>query len=279
VRSVGCAAAMSLQQVPVRLPPPLGSPCFGRYRALDGATAFEIELDRRVMGRSRQTPRSRVPRSATRVAATARSGVRDEDMQFKQLTARGAETRRRLIVAARRVFEEIGFVEARVEDIARTAGAANGSFYTYFDSKQAVLDAVALEVFEELESAILLTEHLGPRAAFETINKQYFDTWIRNRKMLMTLYQVSGFLPHFFSRLSESHRRHAKRIAARLRHLQERGIIDSDVDPDHAAVALGAMVEQSLRWWVGQGEPFDPDIALSTLNTLWTRAIGLRGDS
>jgi AcrR family transcriptional regulator len=263
--------------VSIRLP--RAPRCVGRDQALDGANAFEIELDDHLMGRIRQTRRTPVPRSAARAAATARSGVRDKEKQMKQLTARGAETRRRLIVAARRIFEETGFVEARVEDIARAAGAANGSFYTYFDSKQAILDAVALDVFEELEAAVHLTEHLGPRAAFETINKQYFDTWMRNRKMLMTLYQVSGFLPRFFSRLSESHRLHAKRIATSLRDLQERNVIASDIDPDHAAVALGAMVEQSLRWWVGQGEPFDPDIALSTLNTLWTRAIGLDGNS
>jgi AcrR family transcriptional regulator len=219
-----------------------------------------------------------VPRSAARTAATARSGSPDKDKQVRQLTARGVEARRRLIVAARRLFEETGFVEARVEDIARTAGAANGTFYTYFDSKQEILDAVAQDVFQELEAALHLTEHLEPRAAFEAVNKQYFDTWIRNRKMLMTLYQVSGFLPRFFSRLSESHRLHIKRITERLRDLQGRGIIDSDIDPYHAAVVLGAMVEQSLRWWVGQGEPFDPDIALPTLNTLWMRAIGMDGD-
>jgi hypothetical protein len=72
---------------------------------------------------------------------------------------------------------------------------------------------------------------------------------------------VSGLrLPSaLFSRLSESHRLHAKRIATSLRDLQERSVIASDIDPDHPAVALGAMIEQSLRWWVAQVEPFDPE--------------------
>jgi hypothetical protein len=57
--------------------------------------------------------------------------------------------------------------------------------------------------------------------------------------------------------------------------MQAEGLVDGDRDPRHAAVALGSMVEQSLRWWIGQQEPFDPDLALQTLNKLWIRAIGL----
>ena len=62
----------------------------------------------------------------------------------------------------------------------------------------------------------------------------------------------------------------------RLREWQTAGLIDAELDPAHAAVALDAMVENSLRWWIGYGEAFDRDTALRTLNHLWIRGIGLK---
>ncbi|MET0912254.1 MAG: TetR/AcrR family transcriptional regulator, partial [Acidimicrobiales bacterium] len=52
---------------------------------------------------------------------------------------KGEETRARLVVAAKEVFEEHGFVEARISDIAKRAGlSSHGAFYHYFDSKEQV---------------------------------------------------------------------------------------------------------------------------------------------
>lgn len=212
----------------------------------------------------------------SQVALRERSRSDSERDRTPRKTARGEATRRRLVVAARRVFEDVGFVASRVEDIAKGAGTANGSFYTYFSSKEEALLAAASDVYEELNAATRENETLDPVAAIKDINARYVDTWVRNRKMMVTLYQAAGILPDYFARLHEAHRVHAARHTARLRQLQKQGLIDSDLDPYHTAVALGSMVEQSLRWWIGQDQPFDRDIALRTLNTLWIRAIGLR---
>lgn len=57
-------------------------------------------------------------------------------------TARGRETRRRLLEAAEAVFAEQGYTDASVVKITERAGVGQGTFYLYFDSK--------LELFEEL---------------------------------------------------------------------------------------------------------------------------------
>ncbi len=61
---------------------------------------------------------------------------------------KGVETRARLVVAAKEVFEQDGFLEARISDIAERAGLSHGSFYHYFESKEEVFREVALEVDE-----------------------------------------------------------------------------------------------------------------------------------
>ena len=48
---------------------------------------------------------------------------------------KGAKTRARLLAAAKETFEEDGFLDARISDIAERAGLSHGSFYHYFDSK------------------------------------------------------------------------------------------------------------------------------------------------
>jgi AcrR family transcriptional regulator len=42
---------------------------------------------------------------------------------------KGARTRTRLLQAAKEIFEEDGFLEGRISDIAERAGLSHGSFY------------------------------------------------------------------------------------------------------------------------------------------------------
>ena len=72
----------------------------------------------------------------------------------RALSRKGRMTRARLLAAAKEIFEEDGFLEARISDIAERAGLSHGSFYTYFDSKEQVFREVALAVEDELGSPV-----------------------------------------------------------------------------------------------------------------------------
>ena len=56
---------------------------------------------------------------------------------------KGEQTRARIVAAAKKVFEEQGFLEARIADISAAARLSHGSFYHYFDSKEDVFLEVA----------------------------------------------------------------------------------------------------------------------------------------
>jgi AcrR family transcriptional regulator len=47
----------------------------------------------------------------------------------------------RLIDAATRVFLDLGYRRAQMDDVARSAGVAKGTLYLYFESKEALFDA------------------------------------------------------------------------------------------------------------------------------------------
>ena len=68
-------------------------------------------------------------------------------------TARGRETLRKLLDAAAKEFGERGFHDASISGITRRAGTALGSFYTYFDSK----DAIFSELVRDMSAAVART--------------------------------------------------------------------------------------------------------------------------
>jgi AcrR family transcriptional regulator len=195
----------------------------------------------------------------------------------ESLSRRGMETRRRLVEAARHVFERDGFVNARIADIADDAGTAHGSFYNYFDSKEAIFRAVADEVVEEVYFSTY-AGHEGvtdPVALLSLANERHYEAWVANGHILVTMDQVAEIWPEFHERLFSLRRQFIERYTRTLRKLQDDGLAYADLDPYHTACALSAMTEHSIRWWVGRGEKHDRQKAIDTLNALWARAIGL----
>lgn len=51
-----------------------------------------------------------------------------------------------ILAAGRRVFAEIGLEAATARDVIRESGLAQGSFYNYFDSKEAVFEVIVTEI-------------------------------------------------------------------------------------------------------------------------------------
>ncbi len=71
-------------------------------------------------------------------------------------TAEDARARRReqLLTAAKEAFAELGYHKASVSEIIRRAGVARGTFYLYFDGKQAVWAAILGETLAALRERI-----------------------------------------------------------------------------------------------------------------------------
>jgi AcrR family transcriptional regulator len=60
----------------------------------------------------------------------------------KQLTAKGAATRRRIVAAAAQLMYEQGITETTLEEVRAATGASSSQIYHYFADKQALLLAV-----------------------------------------------------------------------------------------------------------------------------------------
>jgi AcrR family transcriptional regulator len=74
----------------------------------------------------------------------------------ESLTGRRDSTRERLLVAARTLFVSRGYHLTRPQDIARLAGVGYGTFYLYFNDKQACFLAFVSAARRELEQYLQL---------------------------------------------------------------------------------------------------------------------------
>ena len=109
------------------------------------------------------------------------------------VSARGARTRDALVKAAREVFERDGFLDARITDIAATAGVAAGSFYTYFKSKEDVFAAV-IDERQRGDAPPRLRESADrddPVGVIEAANRSYLAAYRRNAKLMALMEQVA----------------------------------------------------------------------------------------
>jgi AcrR family transcriptional regulator len=197
---------------------------------------------------------------------------------------KGTLTRARLIQAAQEVFEETGFLEARISDIAERAGLSHGSFYHYFDSKEQIFREVA----EQQEARLTAADDTGEPdpevpSEFDRIlraNRRYLRRYRDNGKIMGVIEEVSRYDSIVNDARMNRQKHFAERAEHAIRRLQASGHADPTVDPPIAALALGSMVGRFAELWIIEGwADFDLDVAAEQLTRLWANAIGLRPGS
>ena len=70
----------------------------------------------------------------------------------RRLRPQGRETLERLTHAGLEVFADIGYHDARVDDIAERAGTSHGTFYRYFGDKGDLLESLCATALAESEA-------------------------------------------------------------------------------------------------------------------------------
>ncbi|MSP42355.1 MAG: TetR/AcrR family transcriptional regulator [Alphaproteobacteria bacterium] len=85
--------------------------------------------------------------------ATKSKTVLEESTLARQ-HKRKAESRQRLLAAARQLFVERGYHDTRPQDISRLAGVGHGTFYLYFSDKKACFQAFVALTQAEVDALI-----------------------------------------------------------------------------------------------------------------------------
>jgi AcrR family transcriptional regulator len=198
---------------------------------------------------SRKTPSNEGDSAADAV------GVAGEAKMPK--TERGRRTLRALLDAAAEEFGEKGFHEASISQITRRAGTAIGSFYTYFDSKEAIFTALVRDLSGQVR------DFVGPRIVVEAnqvdaerAGQRAYLEFVRHHKQIYRIIDEAEFVDPATYR--EHYTNTAGRIAARLAAGQARGEVSEGSAEIRAWALMGINVFLGLRFGVWGEDDFDP---------------------
>ncbi|WP_293867195.1 TetR/AcrR family transcriptional regulator [Sphingomonas sp. 67-36] len=164
-------------------------------------------------------------------------------------TARGQRTQRAILDAAAVEFGEHGFHAASISGITRRAGVALGSFYTWFDSKDAVFRALVRDMSDQVRDRVGPAIRAAPdQIAAERAGLETFLEFVRGHKEIYRIIDEAEFVD------PESFRRHysstAERIRERLQQAAARGELIDEVGEVHAWAIMGMNVFLGLRFGV-----------------------------
>ncbi len=161
-----------------------------------------------------------------------------------------ADRNRRILDAATRLFREVGYDAARIEDIAQMAEISVGTFYNYYENKGDILvAAVSMEVEEVLEAGKAIVENPPPTVidALKSLINQYYDhsLFYLSKEMWRTAMAMSIQQPEspFSKRYTELDGRLCEQVSLLIGKLQLRGAIMPGID----TVAVGQMIFNNLN--------------------------------
>jgi AcrR family transcriptional regulator len=168
-------------------------------------------------------------------------------------TVRGERTLRKILDAARDEFGERGFSDSSIVGITQRAGVALGTFYTYFDSKEAVFQALVRDMSAQVRDHVApALEDAEDAIDGERCALQSFLEFARRHRHVYRIIDEAEFVEPAAYR--EHYETTARRIAARLAAARDKGEISRDLtDQDLDVLAwamMGANVFLGLRFAV-----------------------------
>ena len=177
------------------------------------------------------------------------------DKNLSRRERKKIETRQRLMEAALRLFREHGYDDATVEQIAGAADVAKGTFFNYFETKDAILPALAGWRFQQLE-ARLLPGQGAPASPVARIklalrlvaDDPLADPILARRLFAASVHPVLGAQDKCRVDISPA-RTLINLLAEQVRQAQGAGEIRTDLDPVYLGGVIRAMFFQQLMTW------------------------------
>ena len=190
-------------------------------------------------------------------------------------TERGRRTLRKLLDAAAAEFAESGFHEASISGITRRAGVALGTFYTYYDSKDAIFRALVGDMSEAVGAAArdAIEPDMDPLAVEQAALLAFLEFAAEHKEVYRIIDEAEFVDP-------DSYRAHYERIADRIEQRLKAGgraeDLRADLGEPEAWAVMGINVFLGLRYaiWAKDGDPDAATVAAAANRLL---RIGIAG--
>jgi TetR/AcrR family transcriptional regulator, ethionamide resistance regulator len=196
---------------------------------------------------------------------------------------RGDVTERSILETAERLLAERPLSEISVEELARGAGISRPSFYFYFESREAVLRALAEGITEALYRAAEPWLESGDRPPAEAVRRaiaQNLELWQEHGAVLRAVVRARETDPEIGRLWDGFARRYVEACADHIE--QERDAGRAPPGPPSARSLAAMLLNMSDRTWYETA--LVPRSAraraalVDTMTTVWLRAVYLSDD-
>ena len=189
-------------------------------------------------------------------------------------TARGERTLRKILDAAREEFGQRGFSESSIVGITQRAGVALGTFYTYFESKESLFQALVRDMSAQVAATVAPAFVSSPHALDAAQDGlELFLRFAREHRDIYRIIDEAEFVDPGAYR--EHYETTASRIAARFVAAREKGELAADLTDEELEIlawaSMGANVFLGLRYSVWAS--VDPKRVAAVANRLLRKGL------
>ena len=192
-------------------------------------------------------------------------------------TPRGERTKKAFLDAAKRVFSEKGYFNAKITDISTAAGRSPGSFYNYYENKESLLEDLAGEFIDEVLGRAKHVHRGDPYVNIKEIVTVYWNTYKEYVPTIIGIFQLSMSDARFAAKWQELRLQGVENVIAGVRKAYRDGFARG-IDEHALASAIMSMLDFFCwTWLAGGGEPgfgpMDDEVAIETLSQVWYRSL------
>lgn len=179
------------------------------------------------------------------------SGAIPEDGRSTRAAAMRDRRRRAVLHASVRVFSEKGYHATRISDLIEAAGIARGTFYLYFESKNAIFHELLDELLARIDASVDGVE-IGPgspslREQLLAIVRRVLATFDENPELVrLVLRSAPGLDAEIDAKLAAFYAQLHAWLAQSLRNAQALGLV-RPLDASEVAWSIVGAVKQHLE--------------------------------
>lgn len=187
------------------------------------------------------------------------------------------DKRSRILKAAIKVFARRGFYNAKVSEIAKNAGIADGTIYLYFRNKDEILISIFEEEMAKFISAVRseIESKKEIKTKLQIFVKTHLNFVKENPKLAqvfqLELRQSNKFIKEYSgSKLKE----YLNVIGSVIEEGQKQGIIRSDIHPGLMKRALfGSLDEVATHWVLMKNGRYDLEKSAEQIADIFIRGV------
>ena len=173
---------------------------------------------------------------------------------------RGTSKRERILRAAVDVFAEYGYFNAKVAQIAKAAGVADGTIYLYFDGKEDLLITIFREhtrnYLRTLEQALANVNRAEERLRIAV--RHHLETLGRDRALAVVSQVELRHSLKFMSLFSQQEVKDYLNVIRKIvEHGQQDGSFRRNVHPQLVAKSVFGVLDEMVTSWILSEKEYD----------------------